>query len=252
MDEKKRIIEFDAAESVPVDGQLPIDSASQGTKKITPALLLKAITDLLGDEALDTLAQTLTGAVNEVKGIADDAQDLAENISDEYSSTSAYAKGDYCIHNNTLYKCTTAIGSGGEAWNASHWSATKCDDELSELKQSLEFKAGDTYTINFVGGYTLVPARLGWNRARCIATFPMPKPIPNNLNVNATSIPTSGTIYLNDGTSYGFTNAAVYSVWKHRNMLTLIFTFTPSASLSGTDIGANVEFTTGDLTLSFS
>lgn len=138
MDEKKRIIEFDAAESVPVDGQLPIDSASQGTKKITPALLLKAITDLLGDEALETLAQTLTGAVNEVKGIADDAQDLAENISDEYSSTSAYAKGDYCIHNNTLYKCTTAIGSGGETWNASHWSATKCDDELSELKQSLD------------------------------------------------------------------------------------------------------------------
>lgn len=138
MDEKKRIIEFDAAESVPVDGQLPIDSASQGTKKITPALLLKAITDLLGDEALDTLAQTLTGAVNEVKGIADDAQDLAENISDEYSSSSAYAKGDYCIHNNTLYKCTTAIGSGGEAWNASHWSATKCDDELSELKGTLD------------------------------------------------------------------------------------------------------------------
>lgn len=137
MDEKKRIIEFDAAESVPVDGQLPIDSASQGTKKITPALLLKAITDLLGDEALETLAQTLTGAVNEVKGIADDAQDLAENISDEYSSSSAYAKGDYCIHNNTLYKCTTAIGSGGEAWNASHWSATKCDDELSELKGTL-------------------------------------------------------------------------------------------------------------------
>lgn len=141
MDEKKRIIEFDAAESVPVDGQLPIDSASQGTKKITPALLLKAITDLLGDEALDTLAQTLTGAVNEVKGIADDAQDLAENISDEYSSSSAYAKGDYCIHNNTLYKCTTAIGSGGEAWNASHWSATKCDDELSELKGTLTHEA---------------------------------------------------------------------------------------------------------------
>jgi hypothetical protein len=146
MDEKKRIIEFDAAESVPVDGQLPIDSASQGTKKITPALLLKAITDLLGDEALETLAQTLTGAVNEVKGIADDAQDLAENISDEYSSSSAYAKGDYCIHNNTLYKCTTAIGSGGEAWNASHWSATKCDDELSELKGTL-----DGITVKYSG-----------------------------------------------------------------------------------------------------
>lgn len=147
MDEKKRIIEFDAAESVPVDGQLPIDSASQGTKKITPALLLKAITDLLGDEALETLAQTITGAVNEVKGIADDAQDLAENISDEYSSSSAYAKGDYCIHNNTLYKCTTAIGSGGEAWNASHWIATKCDDELSELKGTLgDLSAVKAYT----------------------------------------------------------------------------------------------------------
>lgn len=76
MDEKKRIIEFDAAESVPVDGQLPIDSASQGTKKITPALLLKAITDLLGNETLDTTAQTCTGAINELKGTLDDLDGL--------------------------------------------------------------------------------------------------------------------------------------------------------------------------------
>ena len=57
-------------------------------------------------------------------------------ISDEYDSTKTYAKGDYCIYNNTLYKCKTAI-STPEEWNASHWDATIVTDELSELKTDL-------------------------------------------------------------------------------------------------------------------
>ena len=32
--------------------------------------------------------------------------------------------GDCCIYNGDLYKCTTAIPSGGEAWNSSHWTKT--------------------------------------------------------------------------------------------------------------------------------
>ena len=50
----------------------------------------------------------------------------------EYSSSSAYAVGDYCIHSGSYYKCKTAIAEGGEAWNASHW------DELLP---------GKTYTV---------------------------------------------------------------------------------------------------------
>ena len=57
-------------------------------------------------------------------------------ISDEYDSTKTYTVGDYCIYDNTLYKCKTAI-STPEEWNASHWDATIVTDELSELKTDL-------------------------------------------------------------------------------------------------------------------
>ena len=109
-DERKRIIEFDSAEEVYPDAQLAMDSASHGTKKISPTLLLQGLTD-----AVDG---------------------LTDSLSDEYNSAATYAVGDYCIYNNRLYKCTTAI-STAEAWNPSHWTPTSCDTELSELKTDL-------------------------------------------------------------------------------------------------------------------
>lgn len=53
-------------------------------------------------------------------------------ITDAYSSSSTYAVGDYCIYENTLYKCTTAIATA-EAWNSGHWTAVSVADEIKEL-----------------------------------------------------------------------------------------------------------------------
>lgn len=53
-------------------------------------------------------------------------------ISDQYDSTQTYAVGDYCIYNNTLYKCITAIGTA-EEFNLEHWVPTKTSDELEKL-----------------------------------------------------------------------------------------------------------------------
>ena len=38
-----------------------------------------------------------------------------------YDSTATYAVGDFCIHSDKLYRCTTAI-STAEAWNSAHWT----------------------------------------------------------------------------------------------------------------------------------
>lgn len=57
-------------------------------------------------------------------------------ISDAYDSTKTYAVGDYCIYNNTLYICKTAITTA-EEWTPAHWDATNCTTELSELKGTL-------------------------------------------------------------------------------------------------------------------
>lgn len=40
---------------------------------------------------------------------------------DEYSADAAYQIGEYCVHGEDTYKCTTAI-TEGETWTADHWT----------------------------------------------------------------------------------------------------------------------------------
>ena len=54
---------------------------------------------------------------------------LSADVSDAYNPASTYLKGDYCIYNNTLYRCTTEITTA-EAWNAAHWTATTVAKEI--------------------------------------------------------------------------------------------------------------------------
>lgn len=51
-------------------------------------------------------------------------------IGDEFNSSLTYVVGDFCIYNNTLYKCTTAIDTAGE-WDESKWETTTVATELS-------------------------------------------------------------------------------------------------------------------------
>ena len=53
------------------------------------------------------------------------------NTADEYDATAAYEVGDYCLYNGDLYKCNTAIATGGETWDATHWTATQIMDEVA-------------------------------------------------------------------------------------------------------------------------
>lgn len=62
-------------------------------------------------------------------------------IGDAYDPTQTYAVGDYCIYNNTLYRCNTAIATA-EAWNSAHWTATSI---ASELENRLEFEIVDSW-----------------------------------------------------------------------------------------------------------
>ena len=59
------------------------------------------------------------------------------NIAKDYSPSSSYAVGDYCIKDKALFKCNTAIPAPGEAWNAAHWDATDVADELQTKQPTL-------------------------------------------------------------------------------------------------------------------
>lgn len=52
-------------------------------------------------------------------------------VSDVYSPLATYKIGEYCIHNNTLYRCKTAINTA-EAWNSNHWVATTVAAEIED------------------------------------------------------------------------------------------------------------------------
>lgn len=54
---------------------------------------------------------------------------------DEYDSTATYEIGDFCIYNNKLYRCITAI-STAEAFTPAHWEETSVENELDALRKS--------------------------------------------------------------------------------------------------------------------
>ena len=73
----------------------------------------------------------------QMKKNADSAQQSKDIVSDEYSATNMYAVGDYCIHENVLYKCKTAITTG-EAFDSSKWVQTTCGTEFVGLNSNLD------------------------------------------------------------------------------------------------------------------
>lgn len=66
-----------------------------------------------------------------LRAVSDMTYPAIAAIADEYNASSAYNIGEYCIRNGLLYKCNTAIVSGGEPWTAAHWTQINITDELS-------------------------------------------------------------------------------------------------------------------------
>jgi len=59
------------------------------------------------------------------------------NFAAEYSTSSAYAVGAFCTHAGNLYQCNTAIGSGGEAWTAAHWTQKSVAEAVDACNQAI-------------------------------------------------------------------------------------------------------------------
>lgn len=106
----------------------------------------------IGSVELPTTAQSLTGAIAELKGVNDDqttaigqnttniaqvggavegVSQLAYTIANVYDSSATYALGDYAIYQNTLYKCTTAINVG-ETFDPTKWTSVKVMSEVGQ------------------------------------------------------------------------------------------------------------------------
>lgn len=66
---------------------------------------------------------------------------------DEYSSTKAYAVGDLVIHDNKLYKCTTACSAAAWSTNQGYFTQSTLTTELTNVKSSLNFNKLGTITM---------------------------------------------------------------------------------------------------------
>ena len=113
-------------------------SAKQG--KVLKGLIDNTYTS----SEIDAFLSTINGNITTINSNISNLNDTKLNktvVTDVYSSSQTYAVGDYCIKDNTLYKCTTAI-STAEAWNSAHWTATTI---ATELNSRLEFEVVESW-----------------------------------------------------------------------------------------------------------
>ena len=115
----------------------------------------KSLADL-GIAGASDVATALAGKVDKVEGkglstndydntekgkVADNTSAIEatqDMISDAYDSTHTYNVGDYCIHENVLYKCNTASTTG--TWDSSKWDAVAVAEEIQKNSKNIELK----------------------------------------------------------------------------------------------------------------
>ena len=65
-----------------------------------------------------------------------------ESLANQYSPNTPYAVGDYCIYENSLYRCTMAIPMG-EAWDATHWESAVISTDMNDTHAQIQNQIGD-------------------------------------------------------------------------------------------------------------
>ena len=83
------------------------------------------------------------------QGIYDNDQKITgtDNVLgyDEYSNSSTYVVGDYCIYNNKLYVCNTAIATA-EDFDSSKWTETSINGIIESVKSDVETNTSNIST----------------------------------------------------------------------------------------------------------
>ena len=120
--------------------------------------------------------------------------DLEDSISDAYDATASYAVGDFCINDNTLYRCNTAIPTGGEAWTPAHWDAVQIVDLLGHGDGAVSDVQIDGTSI-LEDGVANIPKATdnsfgvvkGWTRGVSITAGQVQISVPNDASIKAGS-----------------------------------------------------------------
>lgn len=116
------------------------DYCSYGYSPTTVGHIYRCTTAINGGEAWNPDHWVSIDFSNRIGEII---QYLFNKIATIYDPTKAYSVGDFCTYGNNksdpgrIYRCNTAIGSGGETWNASHWTLVNLADEINRAEDEL-------------------------------------------------------------------------------------------------------------------
>lgn len=104
----------------------------------------------LTNDVLDvaSVASSAASTANSASSVASRADDMIWKSTDQYSTSKAYSVGDYVIHNNTLYKCTTACSAGSWSTNSSNFTSTTLSTAVTELNSALSNICNCTILVN--------------------------------------------------------------------------------------------------------
>lgn len=117
------------------------DYCSYGYSPTTVGHIYRCTTAINGGEAWNPDHWLSIDFANRIGEII---QYLFNKIATIYSPTKAYSIGDFCTYGNNksdpgrIYRCNTAIGSGGEAWNASHWTLVNLADVITNVELAIK------------------------------------------------------------------------------------------------------------------
>lgn len=168
----------------------------------------------------DTGVTTLT---SELKSYADDEYLATSQITSEYSSSTSYVPGDYCVKNGILYKCNTATGSSGETWDSTHWDTVTVINELLTVKSIAS--AAQSAVSNSVPKTGSITLSSSWTAAD-----------PSNISFTQSVTLTGRTITSNTKVDLHPTTAAL--VQMVTDEVNSIFITNSSGTLTATAIGA--------------
>ena len=86
---------------------------------------------------------------------------ISPGVAPQYSSSSTYGVGEYVIHNDTLYRCKTAITTP-EAWTAAHWTATVMVNDVVDIKSALSDGVYNLIDFMSPGSWTYGGVEFTW------------------------------------------------------------------------------------------
>lgn len=146
--------EYASAESVT---QLSQQKANQGGW--TPNKIIG--TDSDGNLVAQDQPEGGGGDAKTLGGVA--AAEYARNIliSDAYFDEKTYNNGDYCISENTLYKCKRDNVTGIAPTNATYWEAVTVASELGKSLKPVTYTANENKSVASYTSYSGAPISVG-------------------------------------------------------------------------------------------